>query len=344
VQTQRKYSRDVGSSNGAPRRRHSLEGPPTTLAQRFFPFGFPVDVQTNSTTVLELLDSMWRPFTARFNKEPILCEIVVAPSSDLACPPEPRYHIQLPLLTTICDGDNFSIADLETGGIRTHMTEAALHFPLFVSHFLLPTAYSCICTLHATPVHAACVSWKKSGVLLAGDSGAGKSTLAYACAKSGWTFTSDDASFVMNDAMDRRVIGNNHQVRLRPESASNFPEISQLKMTPRAAGKPSVEIPTSTLPRIETASTANVEYIVYLNRNHTGPAILAPSSRELALESMIKSLYGVPRTLAMQYAALDRLLTAPIYEMRYNTLSDGIALLRKLVEEGADAGHIIAIG
>ncbi|RXH54205.1 aldolase [Granulicella sibirica] len=324
------------------RLRHPLEGPPPTLKQRFFPFGFPVDVFTNSAAVLKMLEEMWRPFTARFPKDPIRCDIVVEESSETRCPPPPAYHLLMPLVTTICDGNNFSVVDVERSTVRTHITEAALRYPLFVRQHLLTAAYSCICTRYVTPIHGACVSWNSRGILLCGDSGAGKSTLAYACAHQGWIYTSDDASYLMNEETSRRVTGNCHQVRLRPESASLFPEISPLKLTARIAGKPSVEVPTNTMKDVTTSPTADVDYVIFLNRNHNGPAALVSSSPVAARESMGATLYGIPRMLDIQYRAIDRLLTAPVYELRYQTLDDAIRLLRWLAEEGENAERFIA--
>jgi len=319
--------------------RHPLEGPLPFLRQRFHPFGFPVDVSTNSAIVLRLLDDMWGKFTARFQKEAIRCEIIVGKSGETRCPPEPRYHIQLPLLTTICDGDHFSIADLDRGTVTTHITEAALQYPLFTSYFLLSAAYSCICTRYTTPIHAACVSWNSRGILLCGESGAGKSSLAYSCAQHGWVYTADDASYLINHERIGSVTGNCYQFRLRPESAKLFPEISSLKMTARAAGKPSVEVPTSRLKRVVTAPVANVNYIVFLNRKHQGSPFLVPFSTESARESMVQSLYGPQETLQVQHHAIDRLLEAPVFELRYNTLDEARRLLQTLAEEDVNAGH-----
>ena len=111
--------------------------------------------------------------------------------------------------------------------------------------------------------------WMASGVLLCGDSGAGKSTLSYACARSGWTYVTDDCSFLLNSGTKRLVTGNCHQVRFRPSAAEFFPEVRGLEITPRAVGKPSIELPTAPMKHITLAQSAKVDFIVFLNR-HTG--------------------------------------------------------------------------
>jgi hypothetical protein len=318
--------------------RHPIEGPQPDRYRRFHPYGFPVDVHTNSSTVLEILEELWGGFHERFVENPIHCEIIVTETRGTRCPPEPRFHLRPPLVTTTCDRDNFSIVDLERGSVYTQLTKAALRHRLFAGYFLLPTATACICTRYVTAIHAACVSWKSHGILLCGEAGAGKSTLAYSCARHGWTYTTDDASFLLYHPSGRRVIGNCYQARMRPQAAALFPEISGLQTMPRAAGKPSIQLLTSTIENLSTSFSADVHSIVFLNRAHAAGPELVPFPRAEAKQSMIRLLYGMPDMLAKQYRAIDRLLSVPVFELRYRTLEEARRLLQKLAEEGFHHG------
>jgi hypothetical protein len=322
--------------------RHPLQGPAGNLIKRFYPYGFAVDVNTNSAAVLEMLDNIWLRFTARFQKPAIECEIIVTASDHTRLPPEPRYHIRLPFLTTICDGDNFSIVDLDRGAVRTQITEAALHHRNFVSYFLLPTAISALCTLYVTPIHGACVSWNGCGILLCGECGVGKSTLAYFCARSGWTYTTDDASFLLDHETGRQVTGNCHQARLRPEASVFFPEIENVKVTAHAKGQPSVEISMGSMNEVSTSPTAEVSYIVFLNRSHAAPAGMRAFSRAKARDLLCSRLYGTPDQLRVKYQAVERLLSVPIYELCYRTLPEAVHFMRALAEEGHDGSRVAA--
>jgi hypothetical protein len=182
-------------------------------------------------------------------------------------------------------------------------------------------------------VHAACVALDGHGVLLCGDSGAGKSTLSYACARSGWTYVTDDSSFLLNSGTKRLVTGNCHQVRFRPSAAELFPEIRGLEITPRAAGKPSIELPTGPMPYMNLSQNAKVDFIVFINRR-PGPPQLRPYRTDVARYFMRQALYGTPQSLATQYEAIDHLLTAEIFELRYSDLDWAIDRLKTLVREG----------
>jgi hypothetical protein len=170
--------------------------------------------------------------------------------------------------------------------------------------------------------------------LLCGDSGAGKSSLSYACARAGWTYVSDDASYVFNGGTDRLVIGASHQVRFRPSAAQLFPEMDGLELTPRAAGKPSIELPTATLPGITCAPTAQVDFLVFLNRNVPGAQELVSYPKDVARRMLQQGLYGPAESLAMQHATLERLFTAEIFELRYTDLNWAVLRLETLVREG----------
>lgn len=312
-----------------------LGSPDLRLRATFFPFGFPAEVRTNSEAVLEQFRSLWGRFTQERNAPPILCEVELVESSSRECPPAPSYRLMPPLIVCTGDADNYCIVDLERQQARMAISSAALHYPSYVQFFFLGLPVCCIATEHATPVHAGCVSLGGRGILLCGDSGAGKSTVSYACARAGWTYTSDDASYLVNGGEARVVTGNCHQLRFRPSARQLFAELEGLEITPRAVGKPSIEVPTARLRHITVAPTAEVDFIVYLNQHAGGPSRLVPYSREQARRSMQQVLYGPPRSLERQYAAIDKLLTAEIFEMRSPDLDWVVDRLQTLAENGA---------
>ncbi len=186
-------------------------------------------------------------------------------------------------------------------------------------------------TRYAAPVHAGCVEWNGKGILLCGDSGAGKSTLSYACARAGFGYISDDATFLLRDGDARVAIGDSHKVRLRPESVRFFPEMEGIGITPRATGKPSVEIPTGS--DIVGLEETRVDLIVFLNRR-SGKQELLPYRSDVAREFMRQVVFGLPDQLEWQYRKIDDLLQAPVYELHYQDLDWAIARLKSLAQDG----------
>jgi hypothetical protein len=314
--------------------RHPIEAPELPIQATFYPLGFPVEVRTNSDLVLEQMRAMWGEFAQQHDAEPILYEALLVDDDTVECPPEPTYRIMLPLLLCVADANNYSVIDLDRSRVKTTISRAALRYPLYARYFLLGMQSSCIATRYSTPVHAGCVALDGRGVLLCGDSGAGKSSLSYACARAGWSYVSDDGSFLLNGGTDRIVIGDCHKVRFRTTAATLFPEIAGLEITPRAAGKPSIELPTASMTHIRTVLTTRVDFIVFLNRRRANPQQLVPYRKDVARQYIRQGLYGPADAIALQHEAIERLLTAEVFELRYSELDWAVDRLRTLAREG----------
>jgi hypothetical protein len=110
--------------------------------------------------------------------------------------------------------------------------------------------------------------------------------------------------------------------------------LNGLEVTPRAAGKPSIELPTESILGLNCAPTAQVDFLVFLNRRVPGPSELVPYRKDVARYFMRQVLFGSPESLAAQYTALERLLTADVFELRYSDLDWAVQRLETLAREG----------
>lgn len=318
--------------------KHELEVPELALEDVFYPWGFPLSVRTNSFEVLRHCEEMWGRFSLRYDAKPIRGEVWVLENDGTECPPAPTYRLIGGMWVTVADADNYCVLNMERSESHIVITQGALRHPLYAQHFLLGMMACCVTTHHATPVHAACVALDGKGVLLCGDSGAGKSTLAFACARAGWTYVTDDATLLVHECESERksqhVTGDCHRIRFRPSAAKLFPELQGMEVTPRAAGKPSVELPTAVMTDIHCAETAHVDFIVFLNRNWGGPPKIAPYSKDIARSSMRKVLFAPGQIRLAQHEVIERLLEAPVLEMRYTEMDAAVRCLHALVREG----------
>ena len=315
--------------------KHELEVPELSHGEMFYPLGFPTEFRTNSADILTQARSIWSIFDQRFDTAPIKVDVHVVENKQFGCPPAPAVHIAHPLVINIADPDNYGVTDLERGSTKVILSQGTVRHRSYLDYFFLGSApLNHISTSYATPVHAGCVVLNGRGVLLCGESGAGKSTLSYACARSGWTYVTDDASYLLNHGTDRLVTGNCHQVRFRPSASELFREVQGLQITPRAAGKPSIELKTAPIEGMTCASTAQADFLVFLNRRAPGPSELVPFRKDVARQYLHQVLFGSASSLAPQYAALERLLTVKIFELRYSELDWAVQRLETLTREG----------
>jgi hypothetical protein len=303
----------------------------------YFPLGYPVRVVCNSAHVLKAAEESWGSFTPVFHGEPleILLEVRKNAGSSEALPPAPTHMLHGSLLLEVADVDNFFIADLKRGRAMGRVTPAAAASPRYLRYFFLEAAALCmISSLRAFPVHGACVRADGKGVLLCGDSGEGKSTLAYAGARAGWTYVSDDATYIRMDSANPLATGNCTQIRFRPSGVALFPELAGKPITPRAAGKPSIEVRTSEWPEIVTANTTGVDHVVFLNRHYGDAQELVPLRPSSVLPWFKQHLISPPDTRAAQEDTLARLLSAGVYELRYRHLGWAIDRINELAKKG----------
>ena len=316
--------------------RHLLDVHALPITRTFFPLGFPVLFRTNSLEVANMAQELWGAFDRWFDTPAIEVDFLVVETDATLCPPSPTYTIAWPLLVTVADGHNYCVLDFAQSTTHIHVTTAALAHPQYLRFFFLEGATAAhLAHCFGTPIHAACVAREGRAVLLCGDSGAGKSTLAYACARAGWQYITDDASLVLHGAPRQTVVGNCHQLRLRPSSADLFPEIQGLPITPRAAGKPSIALPPALLQSVDRSPCAEVAAIVFLDRATPGAPSLTPFCKAKARTWMQQVFLGPPESVAAQRLQIEQLLSADVWEMRYRSLDWAIARLQQLLDEGS---------
>lgn len=299
-----------------------------------YPQGFPLLVKSNDPGVIRAAELSWAGCSQRFRETPIELRFLVSDSPTRRKPPNPLFRAQSNLLTIVADAHNFASCDLVDGFGFACLTKAAvLNRDYLRQQFLEAMAYILLDTSHVVALHAACVRKDGHGVLLAGDSGAGKSSLAYACARRGWTYVSDDGSLLVLRKPGRTIIGNPQAFRFRPSVTHLFPEIHAT--TKSRNGKPTMEIRTEHLANVVTADESDIDHIIFLRRAEVDGAHLAPVSREDALRRLIQNPW--PAELLIQeerVAAIERLLDARCHELTYKHLHPAIDLLEVMIHRG----------
>jgi len=300
-----------------------------------YPLGFPLEVASNCEKVLAAARQTWAGYKPLFKAWPMQLRIAVNESEDHDCPPHPTCRLDHHLVTNVADSNNYIVHDISQGFSYGCVSGASLEHRGYFRYFFLESAALChIANRFATPIHAACVELDGRGVLLCGDSGAGKSTLAYACAQSGWSYITDDCSFLVNDRTDRLVTGNCLQVRFRPETSALFPELRDCEITDRAgAGKPSVELRIPPDSPIKRVPMSRISYVVFLNRFGPKHQELDVFPKEVAHRFIAQNLFSLPEVRTIQEARINTLLQVKVLELRYHELSYAVSRLTRLVRE-----------
>lgn len=302
------------------------------LVRTFHPLGLTLEISTNASEVLEAAEGSWGMFQKRFELPPLEMRLGVLDTKAKAHFRPPVITGQRGIITQIVDEHNFVTTNCDTGFSYGWVTKSTASDHAYLRYYFIEGGLWAMATpMYLTPIHAACVNYRGSGVLLCGDSGAGKSTLAYACARRGWSFLTDDGSNLLRGHAGNTVIGNPFQIRLRPAAKDFFPELIPLPVARRLTGKLSIEVVTSARPDIKKITESPVDFIVFLNRRE-GPAELVSYSEENALNWFEQAIsYARHEIRAFQLASLRRLVGANIFELRYADFDDAIARLESMV-------------
>ncbi len=307
------------------------------LRRLFYPLGFPLEVQTNSPVVLEAAAENWGLFSQSFHLPALRLAIGVregpAPGP---FPEKSTFFAREHLMSILIDQANFAACDFKEAYSFAWVTPALASDRAALRYRILtPVAMMMAEFLALAPLHAALISRNGCGVALCGDSFAGKSTLAYACARSGWTYISDDGTFLVRDRSDRYAVGQPHFIRFREDARQLFPElVGQLTVT-RPNGKIGIEVFTRDLP-IAIAPGANIQHLVFLNRDHRGAARLRPCPHD-QLQAWCEQYvnFGTSQMRDAMTRCHQRLREASVWEMSYHHLDEAIRHLDRLADSGA---------
>lgn len=307
------------------------------LRRMFYPFGFPLEIQTNSYDVIEAATEGWVAFEQAFFEPPVRLALgVIEGTRDRAPLTDSLFRSREHLMSIVADSENFVICDFRSGFAFGWVTEnTASDHPLLRYRFLLSGGATLVEQRAFAAMHGALVVRNGSGVMLAGDSFAGKSTLAYACARAGWTYVSDDGAFLVRERNDRYAIGDPHSIRFRPDAPRLFPELADRMPIVRPNGKVAIEVLTAEL-GLKTAAGCEVHHIVWLNREESGYARIRRATRNGLIEEWAPySCYGTQEVRDAQRRCHERMLTAQLWEMQYSGLDDAVGRLERLVDTGA---------
>jgi hypothetical protein len=312
-----------------------LAGFDFTLRRTFYPLGFPLELETNSRDVIAAAEEGWSEFSQTFDVPPSRLSLGVTDTEDTVLTLKSVFATRDHLASLFADPQNFTVSDFRDDFTFGWVTRGlAEDHSLLRYRFLVPAAFMMVEQKALAPLHAALIAKDGVGVMLCGDSMAGKSTLAYACAREGWSFVTDDGTFLVRGESDRYAIGDFPNLRLREDAVQFFPELANRLAVVRPNGKIALEIPTRELP-IRTLPGHTVDHVVYLDRGDYSRAALEIYPGERAIEDWKQhAAFGTNAVRLAQLQCHHRLLSAGMWNLKYSQLEDAIARLERLISEG----------
>jgi len=301
------------------------------LKATFYPIGFPAEIHTNDPAILAAARESWSRSRQRFSTPPLRIRIASSDDDSPVTPGTPVFRAQAHLMAIVSDAANFAMCDFSSGFAFCWLTRRVAAMRGCVRHFFLDAiVYASLTHLYVTAVHAACVTRHGVGVLLCGKSGAGKSVLALECARNGWTFVTDDVTYLLREAENRTVLGKPERMKFLPSAADLFPDIEWAPSGADHAGDPFIELRTERLP-ISTQPSCTADYLVFLRREASTSPDVTPVEREEALARLATELPVFERHVHEAHLrSVEMLSHLPAFDLRYDNLGDARLMLDKL--------------
>lgn len=160
-------------------------------------------------------------------------------------------------------------------------------------------------------IHAAALTLRGRGLLIAGDSGTGKTTLTVALLRAGFGFLGDDTVFLSGDRDATRVFAFPDEIDFTDQTASFFPELGRLLESPKRAGFPKRNVHVDDFAGTHIAWECMPLALVFPNVNGTDRSYVEPMTRDDALVELAPNVLLTEASSSQAHLnALARLVRA----------------------------------
>jgi hypothetical protein len=306
------------------------------LVSQFTVTGAVWEVSTNSPDILELMQDEFQPnYDYRFQPDLMLCLYVDSAFLDPGTRVRPHFRAMEHLYYgTFGPADSMLVDQLNrrvVASLSASMVRDLSYWKRVILPCLVGITSACV---GVAPVHCACVVKDGMGLLIHGESGAGKSTLALSLSLSGFSYLSDDCTYVSESEGELRCWGLSAPLKLLPESVNFFPRLSGLAPTRSLNGELALEFYPENEFAISRVSSCAPEWLVFIERTQESGADFRTISSAEATQRLAADLELLPSCIASQRVRqmemIDKLVQRECRVLRHGLQPQ--ALAEKLAE------------
>jgi hypothetical protein len=278
-------------------------------------------IATNSTDVLEST-ARWRTKTRQPHRAASFeMEVLVDSAMDNTAHNASFFRGHRHLVFAMLPPRSVVTYDLLRRRVHAVLSAAAARDRSFWNNVLLPITIGVLgTTVGVVPLHSACLDHNGSGVLVAGASGAGKSTLAAALAGCGFSFVSDDWTYISKNGSTLVAYGLSAPVKLLPDSVRFFPYLKDIAPRRTLNGELAYEIDPSRATGFSVNYMSYPRRVLFLERTLKPGCDFVPCRSEYVREFFEKSAERLPNELieakAFRRGIIQTLSSVPAWILR----------------------------
>jgi hypothetical protein len=282
--------------------------------------GAACDVRTNSVelaSVLELLSvSMETSCGSRFSMH----LVVDGSSSEVAG--EPHFRGLHHVVTASFGRSNRFVFDVLRRTVVASVSGVVARDYRFWKERLIPIALGVLgSAMGLVPVHCACLELDGDGVLIAGASGAGKSTLSVAMARNGFTYVSDDWTYVSQVPGGVVAHGTSAPVKLLPDAVTHFGDLQYHEVQTSMNGELAYEVDMAETFKAHVEHECEPRWLIFLERMQREGAEFTPMSSAETRQYVKGSVERLPKQLheaaGLREQTIESLALLPCWRLRY---------------------------
>jgi hypothetical protein len=288
--------------------------------RRLFFAGARCDLQTNSLGLARLLEALsvaeWRSDSSDFTMRVVVDET----RGDSAGKPHFRglHHVVIASFGE----SNIFVFDILRRTLSAHVSGAAARDYGFWKEKLIPISLGVLgAGMGLVPVHCACLEIDGHGLLIAGASGAGKSTLSVALAEAGFSYISDDWTYISEGADGIVAHGTSAPVKLLPDAVQHFRDLRRHSLKTSMNGELAYEVDIAQAFDFQTKRECAPRWLLFLERTESAEVEFTPMRSAEARNYVSSSVERLPAQLheaaALRERTIELVGRLPCWRFRY---------------------------
>jgi hypothetical protein len=244
------------------------EAPRTPLGERYSAAGATLAIATNSQYILEGARKTFQPAAGPNVHAQVNMRLWVDPAARTSAPWPPPYFRGLDhLVFAAFDLESALLVDLGKRRIIGRFSPAMAADVIYWNRVIFPTLFGIVSpSVGITALHCACLARNGNALLLAGASGSGKSTLSLALAQNGFSFLSDDWTYLSRQGSELLAWNSMSRLKLLPDARVHFPELAALEPGVSVNGELAYELEPEEVFGVHRSKHAEPRWVIFLER------------------------------------------------------------------------------
>jgi|ERR1700761_1780458 len=295
---------------------------PTILpyAQELHFAGIVCDLITNSFELRALLSQLShvekRQSGNRFSMHVLVNESSVDPIE------EPHFRGLRHVVVASFGAGNIFIFDVLRRTLSATISRVAAADFRFWREKLIPISLGVLgAAMGLVPMHCACLARSGDGLLIAGLSGAGKSTLSVALAQNGFSYVSDDWTYMSRQQSSLVAFGTSAPVKLLPDATNHFPGLASYCPQKSMNGELAYEVDIAEAFMVRVEKVCEPRWLIFLERIPDCRVEFVSVASSIASSYLNFSVERLPAELyeasAMRDLTLEMVSRLPCWSLRY---------------------------